>query len=94
MTGVRTTTHSTKARSYLGVVARADNSWSAMYATPDGFVDMHAERLASGRDFTHLIFIHRGRRWVRMFDAYYTPQGAGRLASKFAQAVAQGMVQP
>lgn len=94
MTGVRTITRSTKTRGYMGIVNRADNEWSAFYATEHGFVQMYAEFLESGRSLTVLVFIHNRRRWQRTFDAYYTPTGAARLATKFAQAVAQGKVQP
>lgn len=94
MTRVRTKTRSTKIHPYLGIVNRTDEGWSAFHATMDGFVDMYAQRFPSGYAVTRLVFIYDWRRWERTFDAYYSPMGAARLASQFAQAVVQGRVQP
>lgn len=94
MNKVRISTRSTKARAYLGIVNRTDNGWSVFHATPHGFVEAYGQFFETGRSLTRLIFIYAGRRWERTFDAYYSPLGAARLASQFAQEVAQGMVQP
>lgn len=91
----RIRTRSTKARSYLGIVDRTDAGWSVFHATPHGFVEAYAQWFESGRHLTRLIFIHAGRRWERTYDAYYSPLGAARLATQFAQEVAgKGDAQP
>ena len=94
MSGPRISTRSTKTRGYAGIVNRTAVGWSMVYATPFGFVDMYATRINSGRSLTCLIFIHKGRRWERTIDAYYTPTGAARVATRFAYEIAQKGVQP
>lgn len=83
----RIMTRNTKAISYQGIVTRSDDGWSAFHATPNGFVEAYAIRFRTGRSMTRLIFIHRGRRWERTLDAYYSPLYAARLATQFTREV-------
>lgn len=84
---------SAKTGGYTVEVRRYEAGWWAFRFTPNGIVEMYADRLRSGKAYTRLVFIHAGRRYERTFDAFYGPTWAARLATEFARDVVEGRVE-
>ena len=78
---------------YTSELRLSESGWQAFRATPHGFVDMEAWK-SDGDAATWLWFIWQGRRYQRVYDIYYGPKWAVRLATQFARDVVEGKVQP
>lgn len=84
---------STKATGgYTVEVRKYEAGWWAFRLTPNGIVEMYADKFRDGKRMTRLIFYHAGRRWERQFDKFYEPLWAARLATEFARDVVEGVV--
>lgn len=69
-----------------------DSGWRASRRTPQGVVEMEADRWSNGEENTFLWFIWQGRLYQRTFDRYYSILWATRLATEFARDVVEGRV--
>lgn len=83
-------TRSTKAGGYTHIVQEYPTGWWAYRYTPQGIVDMTADRFRDGTQITRLVFFYAGRRYERQFAAFYGPMWATRLATEFAKEIAEG----
>lgn len=88
------TTRSTKVKPFTSHVNMRERSWDAWRCTPHGFVDMRAANPPDAPAFTVFVYVYGGRRWERVYNGYYSPNRAARLATAFAKEVVEGKVQP